>query len=295
MAAAAYRTPDEQFEALPGYGFGPRYLDQDGLRMHYLDEGDGPAVLLLHGEPTWSYLYRKIIPELTPAARAIAPDYFGFGRSDKPLQLEDYSYDFHFGSIARLADELDLRDATVVVQDWGGPVGLRLAVERPDRIGRLVIMNTGIGGGRPPSDEWLRFRDWMHRLGTEMIPGRLVQISAVQPMSDEVVDAYSAPWPVPESKAGILAFPELVPISPDHPDLPAHLAVREKLAHWDRPALVLFSDSDPIFSPRAAERIAAHIPGAGEAEIVAGAGHFLQEDQGEVIGRRISEFVASTS
>ena len=295
MSAAAYRTPDERFEALPGYGFAPHYLDQDGLRMHYLDEGDGPAVLLLHGEPTWSYLYRKIIPELTSSARAIAPDYFGFGRSDKPLRLEDYSYDFHFGSIARLADELDLRDATVVVQDWGGPVGLRLAVERPDRIGKLVIMNTGIGGGRPPSEEWLRFRDWMRRLGTEMIPGRLVQISAVQPMSDEVVEAYSAPWPVPESKAGILAFPDLVPISPDHPDTPAHLAVREKLAQWDRPALVLFSDSDPIFSPRAAERIAAHIPGAGEPEIVAGAGHFLQEDQGEVIGRRISEFVASTS
>ena len=295
MSAAAYRTPDERFEALPGYGFAPHYLDQDGLRMHYLDEGDGPAVLLLHGEPTWSYLYRKIIPELTSSARAIAPDYFGFGRSDKPLRLEDYSYDFHFGSIAGLADALDLRDATVVVQDWGGPVGLRLAVERPDRIGKLVIMNTGIGGGRPPSEEWLRFRDWMRRLGTEMIPGRLVQISAVQPMSDEVVDAYSAPWPVPESKAGILAFPDLVPISPDHPDTPAHLAVREKLAQWDRPALVLFSDSDPIFSPRAAERIAAHIPGAGEPEIVAGAGHFLQEDQGEVIGRRISEFVASTS
>ena len=246
MSADAYRTPDEQFEDLPGYDFEPHYLDQDGLRMHYLDEGDGPAVLLLHGEPTWSYLYRKIIPELTPAARAIAPDYFGFGRSDKPLRLEDYSYDFHYGSIARLADELDLRDATVVVQDWGGPIGLRLAVERPDRIGKLVIMNTGIGGGRPPSDEWLRFRDWLRRLGTEMIPGRLVQISAVQPMSDEVVDAYSAPWPVPESKAGILAFPDLVPISPDHPDMPAHLAVRDEAGALGpagaRPLLRLGSD-----------------------------------------------------
>ncbi len=292
MAPDAYRTPDECFQALPGYRFAPRYVDQDGLRMHYLDEGDGPAVLLLHGEPTWSYLYRKIIPELAPAARAIAPDYFGFGRSDKPLRREDYSYDFHVGSIARLVDELDLRDATVVVQDWGGPIGLRLAVERPDRIGKLVIMNTGIGGGRPPADEWLRFRDWVRRLGTEMIPGRLVQISALQPMSDEVVEAYSAPWPVPESKAGILAFPELVPISPDHPDTPAHLAVRERLAQWDRPALVLFSDSDPIFAPSVAERIAAHIPGAGEPEIVAGAGHFLQEDQGELIGRRIAQFVA---
>jgi haloalkane dehalogenase len=288
----AYRTPDECFDRLPGYGFEPHYVEQDGLRMHYLDEGSGPAVLLLHGEPTWSYLYRTVFPELVPAARAIAPDYFGFGRSDKPLRAEDYSYDFHVRSIERLADELDLRDATVVVQDWGGPIGLRLAVERPDRIGKLVILNTGIGGGRPPSDEWLRFRDWLRRLGTDVVPGKLVQISAVQPMSDEVVEAYSAPWPVPESKAGILAFPDLVPISPEHPDTPAHLTVRDRLGRWERPALVLFSDSDPIFAPSVAERIAAHIPGALEPEIVEGAGHFLQEDQGPLIGRRIARFVA---
>jgi haloalkane dehalogenase len=287
-----YRTPDDQFEGLPGYDFPPHYLEQDGLRMHYLDEGSGAPVLLLHGEPTWSYLYRTIIPELTPSARAIAPDYFGFGRSDKPLQASDYGYDFHTASIERLVDELDLRDATVVVQDWGGPIGLRLAVERPDRVTRLVIMNTGIGGGRPPSEEWLRFREWVRRLGTELIPGRLIQLSAVQPISDEVVEAYSAPWPVPESKAGIVAFPELVPASPDHPDLPAHLQVREQLARWVQPALVLFSDSDPIFSPRHAERIAAYIPGALEPEIVAGAGHFLQEDKGPEIGRRIAAFVA---
>ncbi len=289
----AYRTPDDRFDGLPGYGFAPHYVEQDGLRMHYLDEGAGRPVLLLHGEPTWSYLYRRMIPELTPAARAIAPDYFGFGRSDKPLLREDYSYDFHTDSVVRLVEELDLRDLTVVVQDWGGPIGLRLAVEQPDRVARLVIMNTGIGGGRPPSEEWLRFRDWMRRLGTEIIPGRLIQLSAVQPLSEEIEEAYNAPWPVPESKAGILAFPELVPISPDHPDTPAHLAVREQLARWEKPALVLFSDSDPIFSPRHAERIAAHIPGALEPEIVEGAGHFLQEDKGEEIGARIARFVQS--
>ena len=287
----AYRTPDEQFDGLPGYGFKPHYLEQDGLRMHYLDEGQGPPVLLMHGEPTWSYLYRTIIPELTPAARAIAPDYFGFGRSDKPLRLDDYSYDFHFGSIERLVEELDLRDLTVVVQDWGGPLGLRLAVEHTDRVARLVIMNTGIGGGRPPSDEWLRFRDFLRRVGSDIVPGKLVHISCVQPMADDVEEAYSAPWPVPESKAGILKFPDLVPISPDHPDTPAHLRVREALGRWEKPALVLFSDSDPIFSPRVAERIAAHIPGALEPEIVAGAGHFLQEDRGEQIGTRIRRFV----
>ena len=289
----AYRTPEEQFESLPGYDFAPHYVEQEGLRMHYLDEGSGPPVLLLHGEPTWSYLYRTVLPQLVPTARAIAPDYFGFGRSDKPLRLEDYTYDFHAGSIASLVEQLDLRDLTVVVQDWGGPIGLRLAVEHPDRVARLVIMNTGIGGGQPPSDEWLRFRDFLRRVGTDLVPGKLVRISSVQPMSDEVEDAYSAPWPVPESKAGILAFPELVPISPDHPDTPAHLAVREQLGRWEKPALVLFSDSDPIFTPRAAERIAAHIPGALEPEIVEGAGHFLQEDRGEQIGRRIAAFVRS--
>jgi haloalkane dehalogenase len=292
---SVYRTPEECFRELPGYGFEPNYLEQDGLRMHYLDEGAGDPVLLLHGEPTWSFLYRKAISPIAAVARVIAPDYFGFGRSDKPLRAEDYSYDFHVRSIERLADELDLREATVVVQDWGGPIGLRLAVERPDRIGKLVILNTGIGGGRPPSEEWLRFRDWLRRLGTDIVPGKLVQISAVQPMSDEVVEAYSAPWPVAESKAGILAFPDLVPISPEHPDTPAHLAVRDRLGRWERPALVLFSDSDPIFAPSVAERIAAHIPGALEPEIVEGAGHFLQEDQGPLIGRRIGRFLAESA
>ena len=146
-----YRTPDERFHDLPGYPFEPNYLDQDGLRMHYVDEGVGSPVLLLHGEPTWSYLYRKIIRELTPTARAVAPDYFGFGRSDKPVERDWYTFDRHTESIERLVDELDLRDATVVVQDWGGPIGCRLALERPDRIARLVILNTGFYSGRPPS------------------------------------------------------------------------------------------------------------------------------------------------
>ena len=288
----AYRTPDTCFERLPGYDFSPHYVEQDGLRLHYLDEGSGDPVLLLHGEPTWSYLYRKIIPELTPSARAIAPDYFGFGRSDKPLRLDDYSYERHCASIARLVEELDLRDLTVVVQDWGGPIGLRLAVDQPDRVARLVIMNTGIGGGRPPSEEWLRFRAFVRRHGSELVPGRLVRISCVQPLADEVEEAYSAPWPVPESKAGVLAFPEQVPTEPEHPNTAPLLALRDALGRWTKPTLVLFSDSDPIFSPRVAERLAEHIPGALPPEIVAGAGHFLQEDKGEEIGARIARFIA---
>jgi len=291
----AYRTPDEQFEGLPGYDFTPRYLEQDGLRMHYVDEGEGDPALLLHGEPTWAFLYRKMIPPLAGVGRVVAPDYFGFGRSDKPTQIEDYSYDFHYASIERLADELDLRETTIVVQDWGGPIGLRLAVERPDRIAKLVILNTGVGAGRAPSEEWLRFRAFVRKVGTELVPGQLIRISCVNELADDVVEAYNAPFPVPESKAGVLAFPELVPTEIDHPSAAKMLEVRAGLEHWERPALVLFSDSDPIFSTAAAERMAARIPGAGPAEIIAGAGHFLQEEKGEEIAERIVRFLAESS
>jgi len=289
----AYRTPDERFVDLPDYPFPPRYLAQDGLRMHYVEEGSGEPVLLLHGEPSWAFLYRRVIPRLAAVARVLAPDYFGFGRSDKPTRAEDYSYDFHYRSIERLAHELDLRGATVVVQDWGGPIGLRLAVEHPDRVARLVVLNTGIGAGRAPSPEWLRFRAFMRRVGDEIVPSQLVRLSCVQGLSDEVALGYDAPFPTPESKAGVVAFPELVPTEVDHPSAVKMLEVRAALERWEKPALVLFSDSDPIFTPAAAERMAALIPGAGPAEIVAGAGHFLQEDRGEEIAERIARFLQS--
>ena len=290
----SYRTPDERFGGLPGYSFEPRYLEQDGLRMHYVDESAGDPVLLLHGEPTWAYLYRKMIPTLAGVGRVVAPDYFGFGRSDKPTQPEVYSYDFHYESIRQLADELDLRETTVVVQDWGGPIGLRLAVEQPERVARLVILNTGIGAGRAPSPEWLRFREFIRRVGTELVPGQLIQITCASELDDAVVDAYNAPFPTPESKAAVLAFPELVPTELDHPSAAKMLEVRAGLERWDKPALVLFSDSDPIFTPEAAERLAARIPGAGPAEIVSGAGHFLQEEKGEEIAERIVRFLEET-
>ena len=290
----SYRTPDERFAGLTGYAFEPRYLEQDGLRMHYVEEGAGEPLLLLHGEPTWAYLYRKMIPPLARVGRVVAPDYFGFGRSDKPTQIGDYSYDFHYLSIERLVDELDLREMTVVVQDWGGPIGLRLAVERPERVARLVILNTGIGAGRAPSPEWLRFREFIRRVGTELVPGQLVQITCLTELDDAVVEAYNAPFPTPESKAGALAFPELVPTELDHPSAAKMLEVRAALERWEKPALVLFSDSDPVFSPEAAERMAARIPGAGPAEIVSGAGHFLQEEMGKEIAERIVRFLADT-
>jgi haloalkane dehalogenase len=289
----AYRTPDEHFEGLPGWNFEPRYVEQDGLRMHYVDEGSGDTVLLLHGEPTWGFLYRKMIPRLSEVARVVAPDYFGFGRSDKPTRLENYSYDFHSASLERFVDELGLRDVTLVVQDWGGPLGFRLAVERPDAVARLVILNTGIGAGAP-SEQWLRFREFMRRVGTELIPGQLIRITCVTEIDEAVLDAYNAPFPTPESKAGVLAFPELVPTEPDHPSAAKMLEVRAGLERWEKPALVLFSDSDPIFTPAAAERLASRIPGAGPAEIVQGAGHFLQEEKGEEIAERVVRFRAET-
>jgi len=290
----AYRTPDERFEGLPDFPFAPNYVEQEGLRLHYLDEGEGDPVLLLHGEPTWSFLYRKLIPPLTGVAGWVAPDYFGFGRSDKPTDRGWYSYDRHTESLAQFAQELDLKNITVVVQDWGGPLGFRFAVENPDRVARLVVMNTGIGA-RAPNEEWLRFQAFMRRVDTDIIPGQLVRLSLVQPTTDEVIAGYDAPFPVPESRLGVVQFPELVATGADHPSAPAMLAVREQLRTFDRPALVLFSDGDPIFSRRAAEVMAELLPAAELDPPVEGAGHFLQEDQGAFIGERIAGWLSAST
>ncbi|HEY7692816.1 MAG TPA: haloalkane dehalogenase [Gaiellaceae bacterium] len=287
-----FRTPDERFADLPGFAYEPHYVDQDGLRMHYLDEGEGDPVLCLHGEPTWSFLYRKLVPGLSAVARAVAPDYFGFGRSDKPTDVDWYTFDRHCASIVRLVEELDLRRLTLVVQDWGGPIGLRLAVEQPDRVARLVILNTGVGGGRAPSDSWLRFREVVRTAGGDFQAGRLIRRAAVRGLADDLVAAYDAPFPVPEAKAGALAFPELVPTEPDHPNTAPLLAIREALRSWEKPALVLFGDSDPIFRPEVADAISRLIPGALPAELVENAGHFVQEDAGEEVEARIVELLA---
>jgi len=288
----AFRTPDERFENLPGYDFEPNYADVNGLRMHYVDEGAGAPVVCFHGEPTWAFLYRKMVPPLVAAGhRVVCPDYAGFGRSDKPTDQGWYTYDRHLEQVGGTLEQLDLREATVVVQDWGGPIGLRLAVEHPERVERLLIMNTGVGGGRPPSETWLRFRDVVRAAGGGFQPGRLIRTSAVRGLADDVVAAYDAPFPVPESKAGILAFPEHVPTEPEHPNTEPLMAIREALRSWEKPALVLFGDSDPIFAPRVAERIAQWIPGALPAELIENAGHFVQEDAGEEAAARIVEFL----
>jgi haloalkane dehalogenase len=292
---SVYRTPDERFDALVGFPFAPRYREQDGLRMHYIEEGTGKPVLLLHGEPTWAYLYRKLVPALAGVGRVVAPDYFGFGRSDKPTEQGWYSYDRHYDAIARLVRELDLRPLTLVVHDWGGPIGLRLAVESPERVERLVVLNTGIGAGRAPSETWLRFRDMVRRVGAELSAGRMVAAGCARDLPEAAAAAYDAPFPTPESKAGLLAFPELVPTELDHPSAGKMLEVREAARSWSKPALVLFGDSDPIFPPRAAERMSELIGGAEPAQTVANAGHFVQEDAGEELGERIAAWLTARS
>ena len=297
MPADVYRTPDDRFEGLPGYDFEPHYFVDDGLRMHAVDEGprEGRTVLLLHGEPTWSFLYRHMVSGLTRAGlRAVAPDYFGFGRSDKPTERGWYTYDRQCESIARFVEGAGLTGLTLVLQDWGGPIGFRLAVERPDIVDRLVVLNTGIFSGRPPSDAWLSFRDFVRRVDLDIQPGQLVNLTSGNTLPEDVVAGYDAPHPLPESRVGVVMFPELVPTSADHPAAAAMLEVRDGIKRWDSPALVLFSDGDPVFSKQAAESMAARIPGAGPAEFVEGAGHFLQEQRGREIAERVVRFVEET-
>jgi haloalkane dehalogenase len=281
-------------DALPGYPWVSQEHGFEGHRLAYLDEGEGDPVLLLHGEPTWSYLYRKVLPPVAEVARVVAPDYLGFGRSDKPTDPGWYSYDRHAASIRSLVEALDLRRLTIVVQDWGGPIGMRIAAEAPDRVDRLVVLNTAIGAGRMP-EVWLRFRELMRHVGTDIQPSRLVEISCARAVAEDVLAAYDAPYPDAASKAGVVAFPEHVPTEPDHPNAPALMRVRDAMAQWEKPALVLFGDSDPIFPPAAAERMAELIPGAGPAELVADAGHMVQEDAGEEVGERIARFLHETS
>jgi haloalkane dehalogenase len=290
----AFRAPDEAFADLPDYGFEPHWLEQDGLRMHYLDEGEGDPVLFLHGEPTWSFLWRHAIPRaVSRGRRAVAPDYFGFGRSDKPTDVGWYSYDRHVASVARLVEELDLRRLTVVVHDWGGPIGLRFAVENDERVERLVVLDTGISGGQAPSETWLRFRDAVRHVGGELDIGRLVAAGTARGLADDVRAAYDAPYPTPESKAGTLAFPELVPTEPEHPNAAAMNRVRDALGSWQKPTHVIWGAEDSVLSPRIAERFVELIPGAaGPPQLVSNASHFLQEDAPDEVAEAIAAFLS---
>ena len=289
----AIRTPDEILEGLPEFPFSSSYRQYDGLRLAHLDEGDGPPVVFFHGEPTWSFLWRKLIPPVRDAGfRCIAPDLPGFGRSDKPVDMDWYSYDRHTDSAAALLDELDLRDATVVVHDWGGPIGLRLAVEHPGRVARMVILDTGLfTGHQKMSDAWVAFRNFVER--TEDLPvGFLVRGACKNDPGDDVIAAYDAPYPNAESKAGARAFPLMLPTTPEMPGAKAGQRVLDALRGDGRPKLLLWADSDPVLTLQTGERFAAAL-GTELDHVIADASHFLQEDQGPEIGRLIADWLGS--
>lgn len=300
-----YRTPDDRFTALPDFPWEPSYAEvADGeggsLRMGYVDvepadgPADAPVALLLHGEPTWSFLYRHVIAELAAAGvRSVAIDLVGFGRSDKPLRSEDHSFERHVEWVRSVAfDHLDLRDVTLVGQDWGGLIGLRLVAENPGRFARVVAANTGLPTGDHDMPEiWWRFHNAVVK-AEQLNVGRLVEAGCVRGLADEVRAAYDAPFPDEAAKAGPRVMPTLVPTSPEDPATAANRAAWGVLGKWDKPFLTAFSDGDPITGAMAPV-MRKLVPGAADLDhpTVAGAGHFLQEDAGRALGRIVAEFV----
>ena len=292
------RTPADRLTGLPDFPYRPHSVDVGGLQLAYVEAGpaDGEPVLLLHGEPSWSFLYRQVMPVLADAGlRAIAPDLIGFGRSDKPARIGDHSYARHVEWIRAFAfDQLDLRGVTLVGQDWGGLIGLRLVAEHPDRFARVVAANTGLPtGDHPMPDVWLRFREVV-RTAPELSVARLVQSGCQTKLAADVLAAYDAPFPDEAFLAGPRAMPGLVPASPDDPAAPANRAAWQRLASWDKPFLVAFSDRDPITGGMA-PILKAAIPGAARLDhpVLKGAGHFLQEVAGPELGAFIADFVTS--
>ena len=289
------RTPDERFANLPGFPFGPHYVETSGLRMHYLDEGPpgGEVVLMLHGEPSWCYLYRKMIPIVTAAGyRAIAPDLFGFGRSDKPASQDDYTYQFHVDAITDFVRQLDLKGITLVCQDWGGLIGLRVAAENTGRFARIVAANTFLPtGDNPPGEAFLRWREFSQK-APELPVGGIIRGGTKTELAPGVEAAYNAPYPDETYKAGARKFPLLVPTSPDDPASDANRRAWEVLRAWEKPFLCAFSDGDPV--THGAERVfIASVPGTkGQPHTtITGGGHFLQEDCGEALAAAVVDFI----
>jgi haloalkane dehalogenase len=296
------RTPDARFENLPGYPFAPHYLevpsgDGGSLRIHTVDEGppDAAPVLLLHGEPSWSYLYRKMVPVLVAAGhRAVAPDLVGFGRSDKPTERSDYTYQRHVDWMRAFVEGLDLRGITLVCQDWGGLIGLRLVAEHPERFDRVVAANTMLPTGDTHPGEafmgWQKFSQEVPAFPT----GQILAGATQTELSPEVVAAYDAPFPDESYKAGARQFPMLVPVSPDDPAAEPNRRAWAVLGRFDKPFLTAFSDGDPI--TRGGEAVLRErIPGAkGQRHTtIEGGGHFLQEDCGEELARVVAGFIAA--
>jgi haloalkane dehalogenase len=287
------RTPDERFAKLQDFPYPPKYVNvRNDLRMAYVESGQGDPILCIHGEPSWSYLYRKMIPPLAKHGRVICPDLIGFGRSDKPVGKESYSYALHHDALSSFITKLDLKRITLVCQDWGGLLGLPIATEMPERFARLVIMNTGLPvSGKPLSPGFTAWRAFAER-SQDMDIGRVLQGATVTDLSAEVLAAYNAPFPDVSYKGGALQFPLLVPISEDAEALPHMRKAAASFESWNKPTLVMFSDKDPV-TVGGDKYFRQLIPAAAqEPEItIRDAGHFLQEDKGEEIAGHIVEFI----
>jgi haloalkane dehalogenase len=291
MRSGILRTPDERFDNLPDFPFAPRYVEVNGYRIHYLDEGprDARPILLLHGEPSWCYLYRKMLPVLENAGhRCIAPDLIGFGRSDKLAKRADYSYQFHVDVMNGFVRALDLHNITLFGQDWGGLIGLRVLTDNPQLFDRLVVANTGLPtGDHKASDGFLRWLQYSQTVENFHVGG-IVKGGCVSPLTDEVIAAYNAPFPDDAYKSGARQFPLLVPITPDNPASEVNRKAWEVLRQWPGKILTLFSEKDAV-TAGGEKPFQKLLPGAhGQPhEIVADAGHFLQEDKGPEIAAKM--------
>lgn len=288
------RTPDQRFNALPDYPFAPHYAElKEGLRLHYVDEGPREArpVLMMHGEPSWSFLYRHMVPPVSSAGfRAIAPDLIGFGKSDKPMQTKDYSYTAHVAWMLEWFDSLDLSGVVLFCQDWGGLIGLRLVAARPDRFAAVIAGNTMLPTGEhTPPDAFLAWQQFSQTV-PEFPTGKILQGATVRNLSDAEVAAYDAPYPDESYKAGARIFPALVPTSPDQDGAPDNRAAWKVLSAWDKPFVTCFSDQDPVTKGGDAvfQKLVAGTKGQPH-RVIKDGGHFLQEDKPDELAALILE------
>lgn len=284
------RTDLDRFKDIKDYPYNANYVDFDGIRMHYLDEGEGETILALHGEPSWSYLYRKFIPVLN-SYRFVAPDLIGFGKSDKLVGFKNYSFDLHYKSLVNLVEKLDLSDITLIVQDWGGLLGLSLLGEFPEKFKRVVILNTFLPIGKPLN---AFFKTWVAyaRYNPALPIGKIIQRASHTKLSKEVIAAYDAPFPSQKYKDGARSFPSLVPAKPSDLGVEKMKQARQVLTDWDKPALVMFSDKDKILS--GFEKFFYKLmPSANKQRkiVIQDAGHFLQEEKGKEIATFIDQFI----
>ena len=294
MTIESLRTPDERFNDLPGYSFEPHYIDDllEGLRLHYVDEGPADAehtFLCLHGEPSWAYLYRKMIPVFTAAGhRAVAPDFFGFGRSDKPVKRDDYTFNFHRNTLLRFIEKLDLQNVTLVCQDWGGVLGLTLPMDMPERIKRLIVMNTAVATGMVnPGKGFMEWRDFVAN-NPNLDVGALMK-RAVPGITDEECAAYKAPFPDTSYLEGVRRFPALVPIERDMEGADiGRKAAKWLSSEWNGPTFMAVGAQDPVLGPPVMAMVRQIIRGCPEPLVLEEAGHFVQE-AGDVVARAALE------